>query len=84
MSSADFWNDKEEANYVISQANDLKRIVEPVLELDSSIKNNVSMLEMLDNNEVDLLEVIKDEYYTDKLKLEELELETYQYNIHPL
>ena len=54
MSSADFWNDKEEANYVISQANDLKRIVEPVLELDSSIKNNVSMLEMLDNNEVDL------------------------------
>ena len=77
MSSADFWNDKEEANYVISQANDLKRIVEPVLELDSSIKNNVSMLEMLDNNEVDLLEVIKDEYYTDKLKLEELELETY-------
>ena len=77
MADINFWNDKENANVVISKVNELKSLVEPVLELEKSINNNLNMLEILDENESDLLNVISEEYNVDKNKLEELELQTY-------
>ena len=77
MAQADFWNDKDDANEVINRANELKSVVEPVLELEKSISNNIGMLEIISDEEVELFEVIQEEYNTDKIKLENIELQTY-------
>lgn len=76
MNSSSFWNDKENASLVIDEVNELKGVTEPVLELEKSISNNISMLEMLDEDD-ELLSVIEEEYNTDKLKYEKIELLTY-------
>ena len=76
MSSSSFWNDKENASLVIDEVNELKGVIEPVLELEKSISNNISMLEMLDEDD-ELLSIIEEEYNTDKLKYEKIELLTY-------
>lgn len=77
MSDVNFWNDKNEANVVISQVNGLKSVIEPILELEKSVANNLEMLEMVNETEFDLLSIIQEEYNIDKLKLENLELQTY-------
>ena len=77
MSDINFWNNKDDANAVILKVNELKNVVEPILQLDKSINDNVNMLEMIDENEEDLFNVIREEYKLDKNKLEELELQTY-------
>jgi len=77
MSDINFWNNKDEANSIVLKVNELKNIIEPILELKKSITNNLEMLEMISENESDLFNVISEEYYSDKLKLEELELQTY-------
>lgn len=76
MSNSNFWDDKEEANRVISRVNELKSVVEPVIELENSISNNLEMLEE-SLIEEDLIQVIEEEYYLDKDKLERVELQTY-------
>ena len=76
MNSSSFWSDKENASLVIDEVNELKGVTEPVLELEKSISNNISMLEMLDEGD-ELLSVIEEEYNTDKLKYEKIELLTY-------
>ena len=76
MNSSSFWSDKENASLVIDEINELKGVIEPVLELEKSISNNISMLEMLDEYE-ELLSIIEEEYNTDKLKYEKIELLTY-------
>ena len=77
MTDVNFWNDKGEANLVISELNELKSIVEPVLMLEDSISNNLDMLGIIADSEVDLLKSIEEEYYLAVSKLEELELKTY-------
>lgn len=77
MSDVNFWNDKDKANEVISKVNELKSIIEPVLDLDKSIVGNLEMLESFDDDEVELLAVIQEEYDVDKSKLEGVELQTY-------
>ena len=76
MNSSSFWNDKENASLVIDEVNELKSVIEPVLELEKSISNNISMLEMLGEDD-ELLSIIEEEYNTDKLKYEKIELLTY-------
>ena len=77
MSQTDFWNDKDEANKVINRVNELKSIVDPVLELEKSISNNISMLEIISDEEEELFRVIQEEYNTDRIRLEDIELQTY-------
>ena len=77
MSDVNFWNDKDEASLVISKINELKSIIEPILNLEKNIANNLDMLEMFGEADNDMFGVIQEEYYSDKSKLEELELQTY-------
>ena len=77
MSDVNFWNDKEEANLTISKVNELRSIVDPVLELKMNIANNLELLDVLDEKEVDLLDVVQEEYFLNKIKMDELELQTY-------
>jgi len=77
MADINFWDDKEEANSVISKVNELRNIVDPICALEKNISNNLSMLDVISEEECDLFNLIKEEYNLDKLKLEELELQTY-------
>ena len=77
MADVNFWNDKEEANLTISKVNELRSIVDPVLELKMNIANNLELLDVLDEKEVDLLDVVQEEYFLNKIKMDELELQTY-------
>lgn len=76
MNDSLFWQDKESASLVIDEVNELKCVIEPLLELEKSISNNISMLEMLDEDN-ELLSIIRDEYNNDKLKYDDIELNTY-------
>lgn len=77
MEKTDFWNDKDRANEVIKEVNELREIVNPVVDLEKCISDNLEMLEMIDTSDLDLLKVIEEEYCVDKSRLEELELQTY-------
>lgn len=73
MSDVNFWNDRDNANKVISEVNDLRSVIDPVLEMGDNVVNNLEMLEILENDD-DMLSVIEEEYKNDVSKLEELEL----------
>ena len=77
MSDVNFWNNKEEANLIISELNELKGIVDPILELDKVISDNIGMLEVIKEEDSDILGIIQEEYTLNLSKLEELELQTY-------
>ena len=77
MSEVSFWDNKDEANAIILKVNELKDVVEPILELEKSITDNINMLEMISDEDLELVNVIDEEYSSDKEKLEELELQTY-------
>lgn len=77
MSDVNFWNNKDRANEVISRVNELKGEVDLVLELANSIANNLEILAVFSEDDSELLEVIRDEYNADVLKLEEVELRTF-------
>lgn len=44
----DFWSDKDKAEQVISRINELKKTVEPLQELEESMKSNLEILELLE------------------------------------
>ena len=75
MNDASFWNDKDNSNKVIEELNYLKRLVEPVLELENSIKNNLDILSMSCDDE--MIDLLNDEYEHDKEIINDLELRTY-------
>ena len=77
MSDVNFWNNKEEANLIISELNELKGIVDPILKLDKVISDNIGMLEVIKEEDSDILGIIQEEYTLNLSKLEELELQTY-------
>ena len=77
MASSCFWDDKMRANDVITRVNELKSEIDLVLELSKNINNNLEMLEALSVSDEELLDVIRGEYESDLLKLEEVELKTF-------
>lgn len=77
MNDPDFWSDKEESGNVISRISDLKEKVVPIVELGTSVKNNLEMLNLLESSEDELFSVIEEEYSCDYQRLEELKLQTY-------
>lgn len=77
MQDPNFWNDKDESNRIIVQLNQLKEIVDPVVELEKSISNNLETLELLENEEDELYSLIEEEYSRDYQRMEELKIQTY-------
>ena len=75
MDDSSFWSDKDNSNKVIEELNYLKSLVEPVLELENSIKNNLDILSMSCDDEI--IDLLNDEYKHDKEIINDLELRTY-------
>ena len=74
---ADFWADKDRANSIILKCNHLKDVIEPVSVLEMRIMDNISLLDEVDENSVDLITDLENDYKDCALKLDELKLQTY-------
>ena len=76
INDVSFWDDKDNANLVISRANELREVISSVKEVELGINNNLETLELVD--EVDeLFVLLEEEYYSLMKKVEELNLQTY-------
>lgn len=76
MNDSNFWNDKENANKVIIEVNNLKEIIIPTNELTKNIDDNLETLELLEEND-ELFTLIEEETKNIIDKLENLKIQTY-------
>lgn len=76
MNDALFWSDKEHSNLVISQMNDLKEWIEPILELSKRVDDNLETIGLLESDTDELFGVLQEEYEEDLQILEELKIRT--------
>ncbi len=77
QSDRNFWNNKEEANKIINQINDLKTVIDPICSLSKRIKNNLETLESLSGEDLEFSILIEEELKEDQKNLENLEMQTF-------
>ena len=78
MNSTDFWNDKEKADDIVNKVSELKNIINPIKELEEKINNNLETLELLkDEEETELANIIENEYQDLEEKIEKIKIQTY-------
>lgn len=75
MNESDFWSDKNKSEAIINECNNYKKIVDSITSLQSKIKNNLEMLNLLktENND-DLLELVNAELDPILKEVEELDI----------
>ena len=74
MLDSSFWDDREEANKLVSELKNIKNIVNSV----NSISDSVSgALVMLDDNDDDITVLLEDELNELRFKIDKLEVQTY-------
>ena len=74
---SDFWNDREEASKIIDSMNNLKSVIDPIDLLYKKIKDNIDMLDVINDNDIDLLQSLENDYQDCKNNLEDLKIQTY-------
>jgi len=78
MNDTSFWQNKENAEKVVSEISNLKNIITPTLELDTKINDNKEILEdLITNYDEELFNLIHEEYSSIKEKLEKLNIQTF-------
>ena len=70
-----FWN-RDDANLVIDKLNSLKKLVEPIKELKSSVINNINILNNIVEDD-ELIQLLEEEYKRDNKLYNDIELLTY-------
>ena len=76
MNDQEFWS-RDDSNDILNEVNNLKKVVNPVLELKKNVDNNIEILSQVSDNDIEILELIEEEYANDSKLLEKLKLETY-------
>lgn len=76
MNKPDFWNSKEVANKVIIETNNLRSIINPVIEITKNIEDNIETLELIDETD-ELYNLLEEESTSITKKLDELKIQTY-------
>lgn len=76
MNDQEFWS-RDDSNDILNEINRLKKVVNPVLELKKNVDNNIELLSQVSDNDIEILELIEEEYANDSKLLEKLKLETY-------
>ena len=76
MNDQEFWS-RDDSNDILNEASRLKKVVNPVLELKKNVDNNIEILSQVSDNDIEILELIEEEYANDSKLLEKLKLETY-------
>jgi len=56
MNEPDFWNNKNEADKILSEINTLRKEIAELVQLKEENQNNIEMLELLMNEKDELLE----------------------------
>lgn len=77
MENSNFWEDKDQSNFVITELSSLREIIDPILKLEKNISNNLETLELLEQEEDELVPMIEKEYLQDKRQLEQLQIQTF-------
>jgi len=78
MNNPNFWNNKENADKIINKITNLKSIITPILEIEEKINNNLDTLELLkEENDLELINIIEEEYEKLSIETEKLKLQTY-------
>lgn len=76
MNEPNFWNSKEDANKVIDEANNLRNIINPTIDITNNINNNIETLELV-TEEDELYNLLEEEAKDITNKLEDLKIQTY-------
>ena len=76
MNDQEFWS-RDDSNDILNEVNNLRKVVNPVLELKKNVDNNIEILSQVSDNDIEILELIEEEYANDSKLLEKLKLETY-------
>ncbi len=72
---SDFWNNRDTANEVIDKINNLKKIIDPLEELQDEITSNLEMIKLLEvENDYSILTSIADDIKNISKKLESIRL----------
>jgi peptide chain release factor 2 len=76
MAEINFWDDKEAAEKVIEESNNLKKSIEKITELRTNIDDNLEMLEVLSSSpDEEMKKVIEEELPVIDKKFSSLSLE---------
>ena len=76
MNKPEFWNSKEESTKVIEEANNLRNIINPTIEITNDINNNIDTLELVSETD-ELYNLLEEEANEITNKLEDLKIQTY-------
>lgn len=78
INDSKLWEDKDRANKIIKEFNELKDIIYPVKDLKKKVMNNLDILsEIEDNYDEEIVSLIKGEYDDFLNQVEELKFDTY-------
>lgn len=59
MNDINFWNDKENADKVIQEMNELSKMTDNIKELKNNIQNDLELLELIEDTDTEMLEGIE-------------------------
>ena len=76
MNDQEFWS-RDDSNDILNEVNNLRKVVNPVLELKKNVDNNIEILSQVSDNDSEILNLVEEEYVNDSDLLEKLKLETY-------
>ena len=77
INSVDFWNDKDNANKVIAENNNLQESIESLINLKIKIDNNIETISLLiDNPLEELIQIIEEDIENIDKEFNRLKLET--------
>lgn len=71
MSKETFWDNQEKANNVISELNELKKIIEKIKKLKNKIESNI---ELLNYNDLEIKQLVESEINEIKKQIDDLEI----------
>lgn len=77
MLSSSFWDNREEAEKVVSELKNIKRLRENIESLDTLIEVNLSMFDEVKETDSDMLSLLESELFNLQEMISKLELETY-------
>ena len=76
MGDNNFWN-RDDKDSIILEIKDLKKVIDPILELNKRINNNIESLDQIDDDDREFIDIINSDYDVDMSSFEKLELETF-------
>jgi len=72
MNDINFWNDKENADKVIQEMNELSKMTDNIKELKNNIQNDLELLELIEDTDTEMLESIEKNIESYQNELESL------------